>query len=62
MTGLHVVSDLMCDRCGAPVGWMYHAAAHGREQYKISRAVLEKCWLRRVRGAPPEHASAGSAG
>ena len=40
MTGLHVVRDVFCVRCGHILGWTYDHAHDEGERYKVGKYVL----------------------
>jgi hypothetical protein len=41
-TGRHVVRDLACSRCLAPLGWRYDAASEPSQGYKVGKTILER--------------------
>ncbi|CAN0392750.1 unnamed protein product [Hapterophycus canaliculatus] len=43
MTGMHVVADISCRRCGAELGWKYEEAAEKSQKYKEGKFILERC-------------------
>lgn len=62
-TGWHTVADIMCIRCGKSLGWKYFHAFRESERYKVGKSILEKAYVKRVRGArkvleEPEHEQA----
>ncbi|XP_073130205.1 protein yippee-like [Henckelia pumila] len=42
MTGIHVVVDIFCVRCGSVVGWKYEMAYEKNQKYKEGKSVLER--------------------
>ncbi|XP_075496828.1 protein yippee-like isoform X2 [Primulina tabacum] len=41
MTGVHVVADIFCVRCGSMVGWKYEMVYEKNQKYKEGKSVLE---------------------
>jgi hypothetical protein len=41
-TGLHVVRDIYCIKCGTTVGWKYDRAYQSEQKYKEGKYILEK--------------------
>lgn len=41
-TGLHVVRDVNCEKCGQCMGWKYDMAYNPQQKYKEGKFILEK--------------------
>jgi len=50
-TGLHIVRDIYCSKCGQTLGWKYDKAFEPQQKYKEGKFILEKALLCEV--TPP---------
>ncbi|EDV22059.1 uncharacterized protein TRIADDRAFT_29408 [Trichoplax adhaerens] len=41
LTGLHVVCDIFCECCKAPLGWKYEEACESSQKYKEGKYIIE---------------------
>ncbi|XP_017253942.1 protein yippee-like [Daucus carota subsp. sativus] len=42
ITGMHIVADIFCVRCGSIVGWKYESAYEKSQKYKEGKFILER--------------------
>ena len=48
VTGTHLVADISCSVCLAPLGWKYISASDPYQQYKVGKYILETKSVTRV--------------
>ncbi|EGR27506.1 hypothetical protein IMG5_195100 [Ichthyophthirius multifiliis] len=47
LSGLHIVSDILCKKCHTILGWKYDFAREESQKYKEGKYILEKAQLQK---------------